>query len=177
MAEFTSSDVERLSPVLAALRVDEVTAQILRAFGAADVRSILLKGASIARWLYADGSARSYIDTDVLVPPGHRSRAERVLAELGFSPVLGDEDTPGWRLAAHVWVRPDGAEVDLHRTLVGVGADASDVWQTLWGTSEPMRVGGLEVEVLSVPARAFQLALHATQHGRDDGRRLEDLHR
>src|SRR5436309_3618105 len=101
--------VAQFSPAIDALRVDQVTAEVVRAFRVAEVPSILLKGPSIAGWLYADGSPRSYIDSDLLVRPDRHSRAEKILEDLRFTPVLADEDTPGWRLTAHVWGRPDGA--------------------------------------------------------------------
>ena len=47
----------------------------------------------------------------------------------------------------------------------------------LSGTTEHQEVGGLQVEVLSEPARALHVALHAAQHGRDWDVPMEDLRR
>jgi hypothetical protein len=176
-ADIVREKVARSSPAIVALRVDQITAEVVAALRVGGVQSILLKGPSIARWLYADGSPRSYIDSDLLVPPERQSLAEAVLAELGFESVLADEDTPGWQLAAHLWMRPDGTQVDLHRTLVGIDAAPATVWKVLSTESRPMCVGGLTVEVLSRSAIAFHIALHAAQHGRADTARLEDLDR
>jgi hypothetical protein len=52
-----------------ALARDVATAEVVEALRAAGVRSIVLKGPSIARWLYADGQPRPYGDTDLLVSP------------------------------------------------------------------------------------------------------------
>src|ERR687893_43534 len=77
-----------VTPDLAAtargLAVDAVSAEVLDALRAAHVPTILLKGPSVAEWLYHQGPGRSYLDTDVLVAPPALADAERVLAELGF---------------------------------------------------------------------------------------------
>ena len=52
-----------------AVRVDRVTAEVVTAMREAGIRS-LLKGPSIATWLYGDGGARPYDDSDLLVAPG-----------------------------------------------------------------------------------------------------------
>jgi hypothetical protein len=68
-------------------------------------------------------------------------------------------------------------EVDLHNTLQGVEVDAGRLWSVLSGMTVVEEVGGQEVEILSEPARALHVALHATQHGREWKVPMEDLRR
>jgi hypothetical protein len=160
------------------LEVDHVTAELVDALRAEGAECVLLKGPVLASWLYADGSARPYVDTDLLVSPHGFQVAQRTLAKLGFSTYVDDSDTPGWRQAAHHWTRAvDGANVDLHRTLIGVGVADGELWAVLSADTEAMPLQGREVQTLSPPARALHLALHAAQHGSRSGKHLEDLER
>jgi hypothetical protein len=152
------------------LKVDHMTAEVLRAFETAGVPSILLKGPSIVRWLYP-GHTRHYGDADLLVPPTARAEAERALGTLGFSPILEEREMPGWwQEHAVEWRR--GKElpaVDLHRTLTGAGVADQRLWDVLRANTETMIVGGFPAPVLSVPGRALHLAIHTAQNGADKG--------
>jgi hypothetical protein len=160
------------------LRVDAATAEVLRAFEAAGVQSILLKGPSIVRWLYDKLEARAYGDCDLLVRSRDVAVARRVLEELSFHPTVREEDMPNWwREHAVEWVRTgDGASVDLHRNLAGVGADDDRLWEALSAHGETLVVAGYAARTLDVVARAFHLALHTAQHGAV-GRGAVDLER
>ena len=148
------------------LRVDSATAEVLSAFRAAGVESILLKGASSVRWLYGDGEGRAYGDCDLLLRPGDSETAAEQLRGLGFFPELEERDMPDWWQHAVTWGRADDRTViDLHRTLPGVGVDAERLWSTLSAGTETLLVGGFPARVLPIPGRALHLALHAAQHG------------
>ena len=152
------------------LRVDHMTAEVLRAFEGAGVPSILLKGPSTARWLFA-GEARSYRDCDLLVAPAAMGGAEVALRGMGFVPELELRSMPMWWQEHGVqWHDPErGAAVDLHRTLTGVGVDDTRLWEVLSAETETMSVAGSPAAVLSLPGRALHLALHAAQHAGDQG--------
>jgi len=159
--------------------VDAATAEVLREFGATGAESLLLKGVSVARWLYRNEDPRNYVDCDLLVRPVDLSLAEDALARLGFEPELDRREMPTWwREHAVAWLRhEDGGVVDLHHTLPGVGVDAERLWSTLRANSESIMVGRFEAQTLTIPGRAFLLALHAAHHGADFGRALADLER
>ena len=70
------------------LRVDAATAEVLRGFDVGGARSILLKGASLTRWLSDPSDPRPYLDCDLLVPSADLTAAEQVLSDLGFRPLL-----------------------------------------------------------------------------------------
>ena len=156
------------------LLVDQVTAEVIAALRARQIASILLKGPSIAAWLYTDGTLRSYNDCDLLVAPERLPAAQEVLEELGFR----DEITPLGhpRLESHEWVRGRD-HVDLHTTLIGIGALPRVVWATLSAMTLTQKVAGVEVQVLNPIALGLHVVLHAAQHGRDDPKPAEDLSR
>jgi hypothetical protein len=152
---------EELSPALRAaalsLRVDTVTAEVVSKLRDAGVRPILLKGPSIAAWLYVNGPPRPYRDTDLLLAPEALERASRVLRAAGF------REQPG--VSSYTWFRrSDRSIVDLHDTLFGVEADKDHAWVVLSEEPEAMQIGPLEVETLRRPARLLYVVLHAAQH-------------
>ena len=166
---------EELSPALQAaalcLRVDSVTAEVVSKLRSAGVRPILLKGPSIAAWLYADGTPRPYGDTDLLVEPAALPSTSRALRAAGF------REQPA--VSSYTWFRrSDGSFVDIHDTLFSAEAPREEAWRALSEGTEAMSVCGLDVEVLSRPARLLYVALHAAQHESDGFKQpLSDLER
>ncbi len=145
------------------LRVDVVTAEVLRAFDREAVASVLLKGPSTVRWLYA-GRPRPYSDCDLLVAPQAIGAAERALAGLGFTPSVEQSRMPAW-WGEHAieWVHADRfAAVDLHHSVHRVGVGDALVWEVLQAETETMIVGGFPAAVLNVPGRALLLGLHSS---------------
>jgi hypothetical protein len=147
-----------------ALAVDAVSAEVISALHAAGIPSILLKGPSIARWLYPTGG-RSYGDTDLLVRGGDFATAEAILRRLRFVYIMD-----GWAGAEHMphevarcYVRP-GGNVDLHRSLPHVPVAPGVVWETLSAQTVTLVLGGVETTVLDTTALALHVVLHAAQH-------------
>jgi len=155
------------------LRVDSVSAEVITAMRRVDIRPLLLKGPSTAAWLYGDAVARPYVDTDLLVAPAAYRRAGGVLRELGFR-----SRAYAWESDSQAWLRrSDASLVDLHCTLIGASAPSDKVWKELTAQTDELRVGGIDVEVLPVPARTLHIALHAAQHGAEHQKPSEDLAR
>ncbi len=176
-----AADPDRLG-TMRTLAVDRVTAEVIRALDGAGIPAILLKGPSIARWLYPDGG-RTYRDTDLLVHPGRFTDTEAVLRSLGFRGLL-DEFHPAERaVEAHGTTyarsRPGAPGrtdvVDLHRSLPGVGA-GDRVWDTLAARTNTLVIGDTEARVLDPPCLALHIAVHAVQHAFGD-HTDEDLRR
>lgn len=127
------------------LLVNKVMAEVVDAFDANGISSILLKGPSIARWLYPEGG-RTYVDSDLLVPDSQFAQAEALLALLGFASAFEGwssfeqpVDPQAWTFAR---AGPDGrtpGTVDLHHTLWGVPVPDEDVWEAFGG---PHRCAG-----------------------------------
>ncbi len=170
------SPSERAKTAAHNLSMDLVTAEVVTALDAAGVKSILLKGPSVARWLYDGPGLRAYADCDLLVAPSDIPRAERVLRDLRFAlepAPAGVEEVE----VEHVWKRADGTTVDLHRRLWFFDDDPVRAWSLLSGKTEPLFVGGRDVEVLREDARALHIALHALQHAIEGTKARHDLSR
>ncbi len=162
-------------------RVDRVTAEVTRELAARSIETILLKGPSIATWLYSGSDRpRLYGDSDLLIRRRDWEPAQTAMRELGFHDALGPLAHPRMESGAgHPWKRQeDAAEVDLHYTLFGITVDADSAWSRLTVETDEQTVGGAVVRTLSRPARLVHVALHAVQHGAPGGHRpMIDLER
>jgi hypothetical protein len=100
-----------------------------------------------------------------------------VLTRLGYQPELDERDMPTWwREHAVGWLHlVDGAVVDLHQGLPGVGVDGDRLWPTLTARSETILIAGFAARTLNISGRALILALHAAHHGAGFRRVLDDL--
>jgi hypothetical protein len=168
----------RLLAAAHSLRVDAVTAEVVRALDVADCPSLLLKGAALRDALYGDGALRTYGDSDLLVSPSDLARAAEVLRELGFALVLDHrEHTNVAQPRAQEWLRAPNDHVDLHWQIAGVEAPASEAWDVLWARSVALEVGRAQVRVLDRVGIALMVALHAAHHGTTVAKPLADLER
>jgi Uncharacterised nucleotidyltransferase len=158
------------------LALDRATAEVVTALREQGVPSILLKGPAMSRWLYKEGESRGYADIDLLVPDHGVGDAESVLHDLRFER-HGLETIPGdWPRYSYTWNRREGnINVDLHQTLVGIGVEPGRLWEVLSKATEPMEVGGRDVDVLQPGARALVLALHAAKDGPRIAKARHDL--
>jgi hypothetical protein len=67
--------------------------------------------------------------------------------------------------------------VDLHQTLIGIGATPDTAWRLLSRHAETITLQGVVTEIPSVATRAVIVALHAAHHVDDSGQALSDLER
>ncbi|HEY1552728.1 MAG TPA: nucleotidyltransferase family protein [Kofleriaceae bacterium] len=91
----------------------------------ADVGVAPIKGVAYAMGLYSTPAARPMTDVDLLIDPGHDTRARDVLARAGFALA---NDIPLHH--ATMWTRDD-LTIDLHRNILPVGRSKialADVW-------------------------------------------------
>jgi hypothetical protein len=159
------------------LQLDLTAAEVGAALAKANVECIVVRGPSLARWLYPRNQSRNYIDVDLLVAPDGFATAERTLEELGFAHIptmmQRSDDRP---VHARTWHREtDSAVIDLHRTVIGARAPDSLVWGVIHRETEPIHVGGRQLEGLNAAATALVVALHAAQHGKESVKRVRDL--
>lgn len=160
-----SSAEDGLLATIRGLAVDQVAGQVIAALKRAGVRAILLKGASVARTLYGDGHARPYGDVDLLVAPEQLQLANAVLTDLGYAPRHAASSPSEHTDHAMEWDQPGKPTIDLHQSLEGVRATPHRCWARLSSQTRDLAVGGTEVEVLTSPGLAFNLALHASAGG------------
>ena len=163
---------------LATMRVDAVTVEVVTALHGIGIDPILLKGRTIARWLYDNADPRAYGDTDLLIRAGELARAESLLATLGFEPDRDPNWIRDWPAPGRPWLRQtDEAMVDVHRSLAGVEVDDDALWTALSDELESMNLAGVDVTVLSPAARVCHIALHVAQHEARTTQPLIDLQR
>lgn len=173
-----SQDADRA--LAQALKVDHMTAGVLRALQLAGVEPLLLKGPAIVSALYRDGATRMYHDCDLLVSPEDVATAERVLSEQGFERFVMRE--AGFAELeeghAHAWVRAgDDANVDLHHRFAFTAPEhAAANWERLNAGTRTIRVAEVPVRVLDEPGIALLVAVHPAQHG-PHGHVIADLER
>ena len=164
--EFSVSPAGHVARMLV---LDAAAVAVMDKLRDARVESVLLKGPSVARWVYAENEFRPYSDLDLLVAPGDLRRSLRVLTGLGFERVHSDAH------AELLLRRRDQVTVDLHRLIVGVGVRPEEAWAELAAERESLVLRGGQVAVLSQAGRTLHVVLHAAQHGAGDAKPLQDL--
>lgn len=162
--------------------LDEVAAQIYEEVVTARLDVLLLKGAGLARMLYADTERRKYWDIDLLARPEHLTAVGQILARRGYRNVtekLGIDDVGGV-VHADTWLgatadEPHRPVVELHRWLPGARAPAPGAWEQLWSRRTSIDLHGRQVPILDRDGQALQLATHAAQHGPSYAKGLREL--
>jgi hypothetical protein len=167
--------IEALVRTAQTMAIDEVTAEVVGALSEAGIEVIVLKGPSLAQWLYPDG-VRPYGDTDLLVNPSSFAAAVRILIQRGF----GDPSYGPAQHATTYYRRSEAGvlfSVDLHRTIPLVTASPATLWREFSTATDEIVVARRRVRVLGIPHRALHLAIHAVQHALESGGPKEDLRR
>jgi hypothetical protein len=161
------------------LTIDAMSGKIVTGLREAGVPSLLLKGPVIARRLYRRDEIRPYADCDLLVRRSDLALAEATVAGLGMRRDKAEERlTPKWERHNNSWRLDERRfDLELHWTLIHIGADPETLWEVCNRDSNTMRVGGVDVSTPADPQLALILALHAAQHGVRWTRPQEDLRR
>jgi hypothetical protein len=164
----------RLLPVVRKLEMDSLTAEVVSVFQAEGIETLVLKGPVLADWLYP-GEVRIYCDSDIMVAPKNRARAESLLEEMGFR---------SWALRP-LSVDPGGTDfrlgdksVDLHSTIPGLFESPEAIWANISARSERLHVGGIELSVPDRDTVLLHVVIHAGHHANMAAcRAFEDLGR
>ena len=142
-------------------------AEVCWSLAKADVQCLVIKGPSVAQWLYADDGGRESVDVDVLVPPEEWDEAVETLTSRGF--IATHEGSREGETAPHSaeFHREDEElghhSVDLHRYFPGIEVSASDAFEVLWEEREAAVQAGVPVWFPSLDARALIVGLHAAR--------------
>jgi Uncharacterised nucleotidyltransferase len=130
----------------------------LRALHDHGIETLVLKGLALTVVHYRDGGTRPMNDVDILVRPADARRAFRVLAELGYVPVLDDPFERQLRTRHAIDLHDEaGRQVDLHwYALYQSVGDAR-----LWTDSIGLTVGDVQTRA---PCPS-DLLLHVCVHG------------
>ncbi|MGY1812837.1 nucleotidyltransferase family protein [Blastococcus sp. SYSU D00820] len=157
------------------LLLDHACGEVVRHLEGAGHEVIVLKGDTIASWLYPDPGARTYRDLDLLVSPEAESAVVRSLAELGYRQLF----SAAWRATQSPEEQPlqdhRGVDLDLHVTIKGIGVPPRTAWDVLSHVTVPWSWRGTSVRALAPHARALHLALHVAQRGLADDKAARDL--
>ena len=115
-------------------------AVLLRQLSAADISTMLLRGAATVIGYRSDVGMRAMNDMDVLVPPGDLDRARSIARAAGWQPLLTEQPLER-RISAAPVRNVQGRVVRLHwepsanLSLPGAG------WDELWQRAVAVRVG------------------------------------
>jgi Uncharacterised nucleotidyltransferase len=175
-----SSATGRRMLVARQISLDVAAAEAVTTLRRAGIRPILLKGASVSRWLYEGRKwERAYGDVDLLVAPECLDAAGQVLTQLGYVNRSFPDRAIAPLIHAYHWQRtgPRPADIDLHRRLFLVRTDDTLAWQILVQYTDTIELAGVEVDVLSATARTLLVALHAAWHGLEMPGPMRDLDR
>jgi hypothetical protein len=154
--------------------LEHAAVEVFQALTNERLEAILLKGPTVATWLYSDPADRPYGDLDLLVAPTRVPEVERLLEGNGFEGhfFVGERGAPSSR----IWTRrTDDASVDLQDRVVGIDLAAEDAWQVLWEATEPLALSAGRVTALQPQARALMVALAAADKGAAGSKTLGDL--
>lgn len=149
-----------------------------RAFAAADIDFLVVKGPALVAQFYPGPGWRSYVDLDVLVRPVDVPRALSALEAQGAT-LLSANWPLLTRLAVHELSvgTPSGGVVDLHWSLAprrgrrGAPPGAG----TLFGRSTTIGIAGQDARTLDWADTVVHLAHHAAESGADRLVWLADL--
>jgi hypothetical protein len=128
---------------------------VLRAFDRSDIVTVPLKGPFLAERLYGSAALRVSRDLDLLVAAADVSRAEAVLADLGFKPGEADDYHRPWHRQS--------AMIELHHDVENPLAYDFDVAGAL-RRSVTAEFQGERCRRLAVEDELLFLCLHAVRH-------------
>lgn len=175
MHDPASNVTPEVQSAIRTLALDRITAQVVTAFRDEGIRTILLKGPALARWLYRSDEWRGYADCDLLVAPDDVRAAERILERSGFKREGLQSIAEDWENYSSAWTDARASNIDLHHTMVGIGVPAQEFWRIMAEGTEQIQVGGVDVEILRPAARLVGLVMHVAKDGSRREKARHDL--
>lgn len=139
----------------------KVLADVLRAFNAAGIDALVLKGAALSHLVYPRPGLRSMRDIDVLVSRSQVWQAQRLLADLGFNAPLPADGLP----AKHLPVAQRRAEdilvsLEIHHNLYADGTAVTEL-EALRRAAIPFTIGDTVGHTLGYDAMLEHVYRHA----------------
>jgi hypothetical protein len=167
------TDPNRLAIAAFSLAVDVRAGAVISLLDRGGIPSILIKGATLKRWLYPD-EPRRYGDVDILVPPDRLGDVGDLLRGVGYEASPYDGQTS--HAECHHRYGDPIEKVDVHRSFHYVTSPPEVFWECIDRDAVPFPLHRCEARAPSLPARALLAALHAVIHGPAPQQR-EDLRR
>jgi hypothetical protein len=137
-------------------------AAVVRRLEAADIPTLLLKGAGLSLAHYRDMGARPMDDVDVAVPLARASEAIAVLRSAGMRPELPLTDEHLVLRHAESLATPDGHTIDLHWSLLWQAGDDDEFWDA----AVPATLLWSPTRTLSATDHILQVCAHGAYWGR-----------
>ncbi len=151
------------------LRLEELLTDVTGAFGVADVRFVVFKGASVGHGYYAKARQRTYVDVDLLVRAEDLPRADTVLRDMGCLTAAGSWQEALSEGYGEVFYRaPSGAALDLHWHPIrepAVRREFSLNTSEMIERSRTMNIGDISVPVLDTEDALVTVCTHACYDG------------
>jgi hypothetical protein len=142
--------------------------RVLAAYETADIQALVLKGGALAHLLYPEPGLRPTNDLDLLVHPSQALRAQRVLAEIGFSaPIPTEKTVPIPEVQpANLFAEGLLVTIDIHPQLVKGAASALMDVERLAARALPFSLGqnGCTAHTLGYEEMLWHLCLHLRGH-------------
>jgi hypothetical protein len=146
--------------------IELLHAEVCWVLAGAGVDALVIKGPSVAQWLYPEGGRES-ADVDLLVRPAHWDAAVAALTGRGFGQTwAGRRDGEVSDHSADLSrTDPELGEhgIDLHKYFPGIDLSPSAAFEVLWGRRVPGSQAGIDVWFPDAPSRALVVALHAAR--------------
>ena len=170
---------ESAAPAGAAAWIQLLHAEVGWTLRNAGVNALVLKGPTIADWLYPEAD-RVSADADFLVAPDQFDDAVAALTSRGFVDYAEGVREPERTPHAITFTRTDpavgGHQVDLHRYFPGIEADPARAFEVFWTRRQPATSAAVDVWFPDLPSRTLIIVLHAAR-GALTGKVLEDQRR
>ena len=159
----TESEAVPVSPVA---WIQLLHAEVCWTLRKAGVRALVIKGPTIADWLYPD-EARVSADADILVPPAQYDLAVETLVRRGFVDYAEGYRDSERTAHALTFTRTDpavgGHQVDLHYFFPGIDADPGIAFESLWNRRVSALTAGVDAWHPDLPSRLLIIVLHAAR--------------
>jgi hypothetical protein len=154
------------APVSNRVWIELLHAEVCWALAGRHIEAIVIKGPSIASWLYEPGERES-ADVDLLLRPSQWDAAVSVLEGLGFEATYSGFRETETALHSHDMQRTSAEQglhgVDLHHFFPGIEVDPEEAFDVLWAGRVESAQGGVPVWFPSLEARALIIGLHAAR--------------
>lgn len=159
-----AADQDHAAALRWCMLLEQCLLQAVDLLSSAGIEHRVLKGPAMAHLVYRSPSIRTFVDIDLLVPPGQFEPALDVLVDAGYKRAC-PELRPGFDRAfskAVTLVGPRNAQIDLHRTLAfgrfGLSIDADQ----LFDRPSELDVAGRSLLALGPEQRFLHACYHAT---------------
>jgi hypothetical protein len=149
---------------------------ILDALHRSGIEAIALKGAALAGVVYPDIGLRPMVDVDLLVKDNELAIADRVMTDLGYSPVQG-LNPKQWYRENHFHLPPyhhvrKPVTVEIHWNVARNSSGDIGKW---WERAICKNIMGYPVMVPSPEDMLIHLSIHLFNHSYDSGFVLRSL--